>query len=64
MRRAQLSWSTQVGALALLVGLAPVTARAEDCHCKLLVGVGATYQLWGWSDGIVVPVNLELADGR
>jgi hypothetical protein len=33
-------------------------------HCNLLLGIGATYQLWGWSDGLVIPVTLELADSR
>lgn len=64
MPGAQMSRCTRVGALTLLVGLAPVTARADECHCKLLVGVGATYQIWGWSDGVVLPVTLELADSR
>jgi Lipid A 3-O-deacylase (PagL) len=59
-----MSWCARVGAVALVAGLVSVQARAEDCHCKVLVGVGATYQLWGWSDGLVVPVTLELADSR
>jgi Lipid A 3-O-deacylase (PagL) len=33
-------------------------------HCNLLIGIGATYQLWGWSDGLVVPVTLEISDSR
>jgi Lipid A 3-O-deacylase (PagL) len=33
-------------------------------HCKLLLGIGGTYYNLGWSDGIVVPVTLELADSR
>jgi hypothetical protein len=32
--------------------------------CKLLVGAGATYQFWGWSDGTVLPVTLELDESR
>jgi len=32
--------------------------------CKLLVGAGQTYQFWGWSDGIVLPVTLELDESR
>jgi hypothetical protein len=32
--------------------------------CRLLVGVGATYQFWGWSDGLVLPVTLELDESR
>jgi hypothetical protein len=64
MRRAQMSWGTRVGALALLAGLAPAPAHAEDCHCKLLLGIGAPYQMWGWPDGFVLPITLELADSR
>jgi Lipid A 3-O-deacylase (PagL) len=33
-------------------------------HCNLLLGIGATYQLWGWSDGFVLPMTLELDDSR
>jgi hypothetical protein len=32
--------------------------------CKLLVGAGQTYEFWGWSDGIVLPVTLELDESR
>jgi hypothetical protein len=32
--------------------------------CKLLVGAGATYQFWGWSRGLVLPVTLELDESR
>ena len=32
--------------------------------CKLLIGAGQTYQFWGWSDGIVLPVTLELDESR
>jgi hypothetical protein len=32
--------------------------------CRLLVGVGTTYATWGWSDGLVLPVTLELDDSR
>jgi hypothetical protein len=32
--------------------------------CKLLLGAGQTYQFWGWSDGIVLPVTLELDESR
>jgi Lipid A 3-O-deacylase (PagL) len=63
----KMSPSTRVGsiaAVALLAGLVPAAGHADDCHCKLLLGVGATYQLWGWSDGLVVPITLELADSR
>jgi hypothetical protein len=30
----------------------------------LLVGAGQTYQFWGFSDGIVLPVTLELDESR
>jgi hypothetical protein len=33
-------------------------------HCKLLIGVGATYDLWDWTDGLVLPLTLELSDSR
>jgi hypothetical protein len=32
--------------------------------CELFLGVGATYQFWGWSDGFVLPVTLELDESR
>jgi len=32
--------------------------------CNLLIGAGATYQFWGWSDGFVLPVTLELDESR
>ncbi|HVW68624.1 MAG TPA: acyloxyacyl hydrolase [Steroidobacteraceae bacterium] len=32
--------------------------------CQLFVGIGGTYQFWGWSDGIVVPFTLELNESR
>ena len=32
--------------------------------CKLLLGAGQTYQFWGWSDGVVLPVTLELDESR
>ncbi len=33
-------------------------------RCRIWVGVGATYDLWAWTDGLVVPLTLELADSR
>jgi len=52
-----------------LMAVEPGQARAEDLlglcpRCNLLVGVGATYRLFGWSDGIVVPLTLELDQSR
>jgi hypothetical protein len=32
--------------------------------CQLLIGAGQTYQFWGWSDGVVLPVTLELDESR
>jgi Lipid A 3-O-deacylase (PagL) len=32
--------------------------------CRLLIGAGASYQFWGWSDGLVLPVTLELDESR
>jgi hypothetical protein len=54
-------------ALLVLIGTpAPCTAAAGDgsADCQLLLGVGATYEFWGWSEGIVVPVTLELDASR
>jgi len=37
----------------------------EPCpKCQLLVGAGATYQFWGWSRGLVLPITLELDESR
>jgi hypothetical protein len=33
-------------------------------HCNLLIGIGGTYYNWAWSDGLVIPITLELADSR
>lgn len=33
-------------------------------HCDLLVGIGTTYKFWSWTDGLVVPLTLELDDSR
>lgn len=33
-------------------------------HCNLLIGIGGTYYDWAWSDGLVIPITLELADSR
>jgi hypothetical protein len=41
-----------------------LTPFAPCPHCRLLVGIGGTYQLWGWSDGLVLPVTLEINDSR
>jgi hypothetical protein len=51
------------------MAVAPGWARAEELiglcpRCDLLVGVGGTYRLFGWSDGVVVPVTLELDQSR
>lgn len=32
--------------------------------CDLLVGVGTTFKFFGWTDGVVVPVTLEIDDSR
>ncbi|HSZ09617.1 MAG TPA: acyloxyacyl hydrolase [Steroidobacteraceae bacterium] len=32
--------------------------------CNLLIGAGETYQFWGWSHGVVLPVTLELDESR
>lgn len=33
-------------------------------HCRVWIGIGATYDLWTWTDGLVVPLTFELADTR
>lgn len=33
-------------------------------HCNLFVGVGTTFKYFAWTDGLVVPVTLELDDSR
>jgi hypothetical protein len=56
--------------------LGPRLARADDAPpyswtpwnpcpgCDLLVGVGTTFNFWNWTDGLVLPVTLEIDDGR
>jgi hypothetical protein len=60
--------------------LAPSTAAADEqaagtaqehfdplrpcAHCMVLLGVGTTFEFWGWTNGIVLPVTLELSDSR
>jgi len=33
-------------------------------HCDLIIGVGTTFRYFAWTDGVVVPVMLELDDSR
>jgi hypothetical protein len=33
-------------------------------HCRIWVGIGATFRSLSWTDGLVVPLTFELADGR
>jgi len=52
-----------------LMAIEPYKARAEDLsglcpRCNLLVGVGPTYRLFDWSDGVVIPLTLELDQSR
>jgi hypothetical protein len=61
-------WLTLI-CLAALVAFEPSIARAEDsvgwcARCNVLVGVGTTYRLFGWTDGVVVPLTLELDESR
>ena len=58
------AWLTLI-CVAVLAALEPSTTRAEEsiglcARCNVLVGAGATYRLFGWTDGVVVPVTLEL----
>jgi hypothetical protein len=63
---------TRVWLILIWIALAafePRITRAGDStgqcpRCNLLFGVGATYRLFGWSDGVVVPVTLELDESR
>jgi Lipid A 3-O-deacylase (PagL) len=51
-------------------GLAPDAGRPSwspwtPCdHCRIWVGMGATFDLWTWTDGLVVPLTFEFADSR
>ena len=61
-------WLTLICAAALMA-FEPGITRAEDsiglcARCNVLVGVGATYRLFGWTDGVVVPLTLELDESR
>jgi hypothetical protein len=61
-------WLTLI-CLAALMAFEPGITRAEEsiglcARCNLLVGVGATYCLFGWTDGVVVPLTLELDESR
>lgn len=44
----------------------PVAAADEGfcAHCDLLVGIGETNNFWHWTEGLVLPVTLELDDSR
>lgn len=33
-------------------------------HCDLLVGIGESNNFWHWTDGLVLPVTLEVDDSR
>jgi hypothetical protein len=33
-------------------------------HCDVLIGMGTTFGVGGWTDGFVVPITLELEDSR
>jgi len=44
---------------------APGESAGWRCpRCNVLIGVGATYRLFGWTDGVVLPVTLELDQSR
>jgi hypothetical protein len=44
----------------------PASAESllESCACDLLIGVGATFRTFAWTDGLVLPVTFELQDSR
>jgi Lipid A 3-O-deacylase (PagL) len=52
------------GTAATANGSDGLAALAPCPHCRLFVGVGGTYQLWGWSDGLIIPLQLEIDDSR
>jgi Lipid A 3-O-deacylase (PagL) len=33
-------------------------------HCNVLIGAGTTFRTFAWTDGLVLPVTLELDDSR
>jgi len=47
----------------------PGSARGDEStglcpRCNVLVGLGTTYRFSAWTDGIVVPLSLELDESR
>jgi len=47
----------------------PGSARGDEStgfcpRCNVLVGLGTTYRFSAWTDGIVVPLTLELDESR
>ncbi|MGB6452773.1 MAG: hypothetical protein WBE92_18635 [Steroidobacteraceae bacterium] len=65
-------WLALVVAVSACWGLARAGDSSGDtltpwnpCNdCNLLVGVGTTYKFWGWTDGLVLPIELEFDDSR
>ncbi len=43
---------------------APASDGGFCAHCNLFVGIGETNNFWRWTDGLVLPVTLELDDSR
>lgn len=71
------SWHLLLTLIALVsAGCGPRLTRADEApqyawtpwnpcpHCDLLVGVGTTFNFWNWTDGLVLPVTLEIDDSR
>jgi hypothetical protein len=55
--------------VAAYIAFASGTAHAEGLlspcdRCNVLVGVGTTFRFFAWTDGLVVPVTLELDQSR
>jgi len=55
--------------VAALAAFEAGATRAEDsiglrARYNVLVGLGATYRLFGWTDGLVAPLTFELDESR
>jgi hypothetical protein len=60
-----LAWIEILSALLLLASSARGDESTSFCpRCKVLVGLGTTYRFSAWTDGIVVPLTLELDESR
>jgi len=53
-------------ALLLIAACVPRFASADSlCEsCELQIGIGETYQFWGSTGGVVIPITLNWSDSR